>query len=94
MHYTSLSAGYAPDTWPALDESEFWRYRPGNGWVALPRIGATDSHTISGLTPGTTYRVRVRARNSAGVSDWVLGTAGTPYVDRHGFVRGLHAPGD
>ena len=81
VHYTSLSAGYAPDTRPALDESEFWRYRPGNGWVALSRTGQTASQTISGLIPGTAYRVRVRARNSAGVSDWVViegTTSGTP----------------
>ena len=72
VHYTSLSAGYAPDTAPALDESEFWRYRPSNGWVALSRSGTTALQTISGLIPGTAYRVRVRARNSAGASDWVV----------------------
>ena len=77
VHYTSLSAGYAPDTWPALDESEFYRYRPGNGWVALPHTGTTASQTISGLTNGTAYRVRVRAKNAAGVSDWVV-VKGTP----------------
>ena len=70
-----------PTRGPALDESEFWRYRPGNGWVALSRTGQTASQTISGLIPGTAYRVRVRARNSAGVSDWVViegTTSGTP----------------
>ena len=77
VHYTSLSAGYAPDTWPALDESEFYRYRPGNGWVALPHTGTTASQTISGLTNGTAYRLRVRAKNAAGVSDWVV-VNGTP----------------
>ena len=79
VHYTSLSAGYAPDTWPALDESEFYRYRPSNGWVAFPRTGTTASQTISGLTPGTAYRVRVRARNSAGAGDWVVGRGTTRY---------------
>ena len=79
VQYTSLSAGFAPDTWPALDESEFWRYRAGNGWVAFPRTGTTASQTISGLAPGTTYRVRVRARNSAGAGDWVVGRGTTPY---------------
>ena len=80
VHYTSLSAGYAPDTWPALDESEFWRYRPSNGWVALSRSGTTALQTISGLIPGAAYRVRVRARNSAGAGGWVVGkgtTSGT-----------------
>ena len=72
VHYTSLSAGYAPDTRPALDKSEFYRYRPGNGWVAVSRSGTSASQTISGLTPGTAYRVRVRARNSAGAGDWVV----------------------
>ena len=79
VHYTSLSAGYAPDTWPALDESEFYRYRPGNGWVAVSRSGTSLSQTISGLAPGTTYRVRVRARNSAGAGGWVVGTGTTYY---------------
>ena len=83
VQYTSLSAGFAPDTWPALDESEFWRYRAGNGWVAVSRTGVLPRQTIYDLTPGTAYRVRVRARNIAGVSDWVVisGTvSGTPPV--------------
>ncbi len=85
VHYTSLSAGYAPDTWPALDESEFYRYRPGNGWVAVSRTGDTASQAISGLTPGTAYRVRVRAKNRVGVSDWVV-IKGTPSGTAPGVV--------
>ncbi len=33
------------------------------------------SHTITGLTGGTTYSVRVRAQNSGGNSAWAAGTA-------------------
>ena len=35
-----------------------------------PTVSTSTSDTISSLTNGTTYRVRVRARNSVGTSDW------------------------
>ncbi len=50
------------------------------GWVAVSRSGATASQSITGLTNGTTYRVRVRAKNGAGNSGWVRDT-GTPVAD-------------
>ena len=51
------------------------------GWVAVDRsTSGTDAYgDITGLTNGTTYRVRVRAKNSNGNSGWVFG-AGTPAV--------------
>ncbi len=45
------------------------------GWVAIDRSGTTASQTISGLTDGTTYRVRVRAVNAKGSGAWVFGSA-------------------
>ena len=76
VHYTSvLHRGVVPDTWPALDNP--LGNKPVAGWVPLSRSGTATSHTISSLLPGTAYRVRVRARNSAGAGDWVFGTGTT-----------------
>ena len=76
VHYTSvLHRGVVPDTWPALDNP--LGNKPVAGWVALPRSGTAASQTISSLDPGTAYRVRVRLRSGAGVSDWVFGTGTT-----------------
>ena len=76
VHYTSvLNRGALIDTAPALDNP--LGNKPVAGWVALPRSGTATSQTISSLPPGTAYRVRVRARNSAGVSDWLFGTGTT-----------------
>ena len=50
---------------------------PATAWVAVTRSGTTASQTISSLSNGTAYRVRVRAKNSNGNSAWVFGT-GTP----------------
>ena len=35
-----------------------------------PTVSTSTTDTISSLTNGTTYQVRVRARNSVGTSDW------------------------
>ena len=94
VQYTSLSAGFAPDTWPALDESEFWRYRAGNGWVAFPahrHDGLADDfrprprHHLPGAGAGEEQRRRWRLGGREG-HDTVF--------DRHDFVRGLYVPGD
>ena len=48
------------------------------GWVASSSPGSTSTFAdITDLTNGTEYRVRLRAKNSDGDSDWVFGT-GTP----------------
>ena len=39
---------------------------------------STTSTSVSGLTNGTAYRVKVRASNAAGDSDWSTETEGTP----------------
>ena len=79
VHYTSvLNPNLVRNTQPALNHP--LRNSPKAGWVALSRSGTTTSQTISSLVSGTAYRVRVRARNSQGVSGWVFGkgtTSGT-----------------
>lgn len=50
-----------------------WRQNQGGtgDWTAVTGISAsTASRTISGLTPGTAYEVRVAARTSAGMGAW------------------------
>ena len=43
---------------------------PANGWVDARHRGTSTSRVIGGLADGTTYDVRVRARNNGGWSDW------------------------
>ena len=50
---------------------------PAMGWVGVTRSGATASQSITGLSGGTLYRVRVRALDGATPGVWLFGT-GTP----------------
>ena len=47
------------------------------GWLDASHSGTEASHTISSLSNGTAYRVRVRAKGPGGNSGWVTGD-GTP----------------
>ena len=85
VHYTSvLDRGLVPDTWQALDNPPGFQY-PSAGWVPLTLsrrlqdfyVPSDATYTISGLTDGTTYRVRVRARNDAGGGEWAFVTGTT-----------------
>ena len=54
---------------------------PSMAWVAVsPPPGPTDTYVgIGSLNNGTTYRVRLRAKNTDGYGDWAFGT-GTPNI--------------
>ena len=69
VHYTSNTTVAAGATVQAGAASV--------GWKAVSRSGTTASQTISTLTNGVTYRVRVRAKNTNGDSAWVQ-SSGTP----------------
>ena len=47
------------------------------GWLDASHGGTDPEHEVSGLDNGTEYRLRVRAKNSAGAGAWLAGT-GTP----------------
>ena len=71
VQYTSAASGSVANSATASGSD------PATAWVAVTRSGTTASQTISSLVNGTTYRVRVRARNSSGNGAWVFRT-GTP----------------
>ena len=74
VHYTSAAPGsVAGDATVQSGGSGL----AASGWVDAGHTGTTASRTISSLANDTAYRVRVRAVNAAGESDWVHGT-GTP----------------
>ena len=50
----------------------------GVGWLAVPGDGATRSYLVTGLTNGTSYTLKVRAVNAAGVGPETAAPAVTP----------------
>ena len=56
-----------------------YRVDGDTNWTDHPFTGTGTSTTIGGLTPDTTYEVRVRAQNGEGESDWSpIGEGTTP----------------
>ena len=82
VHYTSAASGTVTNAAEASGSD------PSAAWVAVSRTGTTASQTISDLTNGTDYRVRVRATNANGAGDWAFGTgtATTPAVSFDDFA--------
>ncbi len=78
VHYTSAAATGSNSV---ANDAAVQTGAASAGWVAVSRGTETSpptaSQTISSLTNGTAYRVRVRAKNAAGGGAWVFGT-GTP----------------
>ena len=75
VHYTSAAAA-------DLDDSADVGTTVASEWVDASHTGTTASAEITGLTNDTPHRVRVRAVNAHGSSDWVFvtGTPSTPVV--------------
>ncbi|MCY4456979.1 MAG: fibronectin type III domain-containing protein, partial [Acidimicrobiaceae bacterium] len=74
VHYTSAASSSVPNGAAASGSDA------SAAWVAVTRTGTTASQTISSLSNGTTYRVRVRTKSSTGRSGWVHGT-GSPLAE-------------
>ena len=55
---------------PIADYDVEYREGSDSQFIDWPHPGHSRSATITGLNPGTFYQVRVRARNSVGVSHW------------------------
>ncbi len=74
VHYTgSTTVGDDAPAFPSGSD-------PATQWVNAAHSGTTASDSLTGLTPVTTYRVRVRAVNGAGSSPWVRVSGTTPAV--------------
>ena len=69
-------------TWtaPASDSHDVQYRESGSSanWTEVPDTGANRSHTITGLTTGTTYEVRVRTVNGGVGGDWSPPGTGSP----------------
>ncbi len=60
---TAVAVGATPATW---------------GAAVITDAGLVLTHDITGLTPDSTYRVRVRAKNAEGISGWSSYDTGVP----------------
>ena len=78
--YTSMSAADLADGAEAGGSRN-----PASGWVDIGHDHRDPKAGIGGLTPGVSYRVRVRAYNSFGTGPWAV-ASGTPVQARRTVV--------
>ena len=78
--YTSASAADAAD-----DADAGGNRNPASGWVDVGHSHRDPKAGIGGLTPGVSYRVRVRGYNSFGTGPWAV-ASGTPVQARRTVV--------
>ena len=71
VHYTSAVAGTVADNASVQTGQS---PSAADGWVDAGHSGTAASQSLTGLTADKTYRLRVRAKNAAGVSGWLTGT--------------------
>jgi len=66
------------------------QHRTGSGsWTEVTGITGT-SHTVTGLTNGTSYQFQVRARNASGASAWTASQNATPQVSAPGVPTNVN----
>ena len=59
-----------PDSLPITDYDVQYRESGEESWTVHDFTGTATSTTLTGLTPDTTYQVRVRAHNAEGAGEW------------------------
>ena len=77
---TSLTIGWRAPQFEGRSVSDYdvqYVKRGDSGYGEWPHAGLTRLTTITGLRPGATYQVRVRARNAAGPGAWSEPVEGT-----------------
>ena len=74
VHYTFASSSGTNSVADNASVQTGQSVSAANGWVNAGHSGMAASQSITGLTTDKTYRVRVRAKNTAGRSDWLTGT--------------------
>ena len=74
VHYTSAQSTTVPDGAAVLTGAAA---TAAKGWVEENRSGTTATEEITGLSDGTTYRVRLRAETAAGKGFWAHATGTT-----------------
>ena len=79
VHYTSSPS--------VADDAAASGGDPAAAWVDANHTGTGVTHVITGLTNGTTYRVRVRAVNSEGNGGWEFGTITPPLIPTIAFAE-------
>lgn len=104
MSASALSSNSVKLTWAdsSNNETGFYLYRYGSGWVRIATLGAnTTSYTDSGLNANTTYYYTVESYNSAGSAQLTQGagyvsattqnvTAITKGLDLDGYCRAVY----
>lgn len=73
---TSITTSWTrnPTTGQPYDEIRFEQQINGGSWATVGTwSGTSTTHTMTGRTPNSSYRYRVRAQNSAGNSAWAYG---------------------
>ena len=73
---TGYDVHYTASTTVAADAAAFGN-NPATAWVDANHTDTTTTHTLSSLTRGTPYRVRVRAKNASNTSPWIAARATT-----------------
>lgn len=72
-------------TWnasPAADEVDRYQIYRNDGWTQVADVAVpATTYTMSGLTNGTSYKIRVGAHNALGYGPWSAAITATPRAD-------------